>query len=48
MQFTLHSPSPNQHWDVIREKLGQRTATKKHLPSERTWVFICREKLAGE
>ena len=40
MQPTFHILSPNQNCDTIHGIFGQRSASKQHLPSEKTWVSI--------
>ena len=35
LQLTLHFPSPNQHWDAIHRIIGQRSATKFYMLTEK-------------
>ena len=39
-ELTFHTSSPNQLSDAIHRILGQRTATKQHLPSEKLRISI--------
>ena len=40
MPLELYITSPNYSWDAIQRILGQRSATKKHLPSEKSGFSI--------